>query len=294
MRALSFAGSALVVGAVMVAACDSDPTAANSTCTTTASCPLGQLCDTVQSACVPEPQDGFAGFFSCTLYDDADHPFDPNGPPSTSDLVGTLGPTRYTFYLDAGCTAYTKRNPPYLELTFDAVALGDESDTLDVKVAWPPSPTVNLARAMVDQQVGSGDVVGDRLDDDSYAPRLGYVTGGQLTLSSAPVPGGTLTGYLDVSADATPSQQPPLLSDCTNVGVAACGQAMGEICSSLGKGDSKSACTFPCMQQGDCDPYGGVCDPDLGACTKDCATAADCPSWLACSAPAAVGKSVCN
>jgi hypothetical protein len=294
MKPLSFVSSSLLVLLGVVAACDTDPTVPDRGCKATASCPLGELCDTTQGACVPEPQDGFAGFFSCVLYDDASHPLDSNGLPSTSDVVGTLGPTRYKFYLDAGCMLFTKQKPPVLSVSFDAIALGDDSDTLSLSLAWPASNKVTIARATFDDQVGSGELVGDRLSDKTYALRLGFLTGGHLVFNDPLVVGSVVTGYLDVTAAATPAAQPPLLSDCTNVGVAACGPSPGAACSSLGKGGTHSVCTFPCLGQADCSPYGGLCDLALGACTKECGNAAVCPTWLSCSQPSGLTQSVCN
>jgi hypothetical protein len=288
--------SLLFVAAVSTStACDTDPTVPSAGCTETAMCPLGQLCNTVEGACVPEPEDGFAGFFSCTLYDDASHPIDPNDLSSITDVVGTLGPTRYPFYLDVGCTAYTKQNPPFLGLSFDTIPLGDQSDSLVVMVPWPTPTELDIQRATTDGQIGSGYVVGNLSSDSTYAPRLGFLTGGHLHLDAAPVPGTTLTGYLDVTADATPAQQPPLLSDCSMVGVAACGPTMGATCSTFATGGSSSVCTFPCQSQADCDPYGGICETTVGLCTKQCGSAADCPSFLQCGDVASTGTQLgCN
>ncbi len=284
----------LVAAVSLSAACDTNPTVANPGCTETEMCPLGQLCNTVEGACVDEPEDGFAGFFSCTLYDDASHPDDPSDEGIT-DVVGTLGSTRYPFYFFVGCKAYTKQNPPFLGLSFNTIPLGDQSDSLIVKVPWPTATEVALQRAMVDGQIGSGYVVGNLHGDDTYAPRLGFLAGGHLHLDAAPAAGTTLTGYLDVTADAAPAQQPPLLSDCSKVGVAACGPTMGATCSSFGKGGAASACTFPCQSQADCDTYGGICETTLGLCTKQCGSSGDCPSFLRCSEVAATGTQlVCN
>jgi hypothetical protein len=294
MTRLSVLLSWLAVAAAFVAACDTDPTAPNGACATTGDCPLGQLCDTTQGACIPEPQDGFAGAFSCTLYDDANHPMDPNGPPSTSDVVGTLGPTRYTFYLDAGCMVYTKQNPPFLALGFDVIPLGDQSDTLNIALPWPTPNVASIAVAMSDEDIGTGFVTGDRTDDPTYGPRLGYLTGGRVVFNGPLVPGSKLTGFVDISAAATPAQQEPLLSDCSNVGVAACGPSQGAECSPFGSNGGQSVCTFSCETQADCAPYGGFCDTAIGACTKECGGAADCPSFLSCRAATGSTQDVCD
>jgi hypothetical protein len=284
--------AAAACAAIAIVACDSDPAAPSGGCTKTEECPLGQLCNTMTHVCQDEPQDGFAGHFECNVYDQA--ATDPTDYTSVTDVVGTVGPTRYAFYLGVSCIAYPMAPTPFIDLTFASVDLANVSEALTLLLPWPADADVDLTRSTSDHTIGSGFAHGRFGSDKAYDPHDGYVTGGHIHFDPAPMIGGRVSGFLDLKVATTAAMQQPLLSDCSGVGPAACGPIIDSTCSSFGRMADTAACTFECFTQADCDPYGGFCNTTAGLCTKLCGSAADCPSWMSCSAVGMAPQTICN
>jgi hypothetical protein len=269
----------LAACALCAIGCAVDQTSLDTTCTTTAECPMApvsetdQVCDAMVGRCVDEPVNGLLGSFRCRLAA-------PTSENPGSDVTGTIGSERYVMSFGARCQIWSNGRIRLM--------VRDARSDVELGILLDPAQAAESGRIAIGPSAGyglypsSGEVY--QLTTDGVTRNLAYSTSGFVYLRDPLAEGRLSSGFLDVAVAPVTFAGVDWGRDCTSGGVLVCGDAPHAECAqSTGGG---KYCTSTCSDASECGP-GIACQYQY--CRKTCATNDDCPVGLTCDTSTAQG-----
>jgi len=244
---------------------DEEPPGSAGTCSKSNDCPPGKTCDSASGQCIPLPEGGLLGTFSCTVVDAAS----PEQPIGSVDVLGKVSGVEYQLTAAVACSVASVGKDRVLSIQMFQFTPGQETGpglyvTLDLlggantsSFDLLPAKNAGTFRSATLRLVTGADTLNSKI--------VGWASGGRVVLAGSTQLGGTLQGRLSVDLLPGPPERAKLLSPCPR-GAVDCGSTFRDLCTtSIPEKKGQPLCSVLCESLADC-PAGALECSSNGLC----------------------------